>query len=159
MQDPFLFKGTVMENIRYGRPDATDEECVAAAKAIFADECIMRLQDGYYTQLAEQGEGLSAGEKQLISFARIILKDPSVVILDEATSSVASDTEKRIQSALEVMLRGRTSFIVAHRLSTIRNADRILFIANKGIAEEGTHEQLIKRRGLYYNLYKELSSK
>lgn len=159
MQDPFLFKGTVMENIRYGRPDATDEECVAAAKAIFADECIMRLQDGYYTQLAEQGEGLSAGEKQLISFARIILKEPSVVILDEATSSVASDTEKRIQSALEVMLRGRTSFIVAHRLSTIRNADRILFIANKGIAEEGTHEQLIKRRGLYYNLYKELSSK
>lgn len=159
MQDPFLFKGTVMENIRYGRPNATDEECVAAAKAIFADECIMRLQDGYYTQLAEQGEGLSAGEKQLISFARIILKDPSVVILDEATSSVASDTEKRIQSALEVMLRGRTSFIVAHRLSTIRNADRILFIANKGIAEEGTHEQLIKRRGLYYNLYKELSSK
>lgn len=159
MQDPFLFKGTVMENIRYGRPDATDEECIAAAKAIFADECIMRLQDGYYTQLAEQGEGLSAGEKQLISFARIILKDPSVVILDEATSSVASDTEKRIQSALEVMLRGRTSFIVAHRLSTIRNADRILFIANKGIAEEGTHEQLIKRRGLYYNLYKELSSK
>lgn len=159
MQDPFLFKGTVIENIRYGRPDATDEECVAAAKAIFADECIMRLQDGYYTQLAEQGEGLSAGEKQLISFARIILKDPSVVILDEATSSVASDTEKRIQSALEVMLRGRTSFIVAHRLSTIRNADRILFIANKGIAEEGTHEQLIKRRGLYYNLYKELSSK
>lgn len=159
MQDPFLFKGTVMENIRYGRPDATDEECVAAAKAIFADECIMRLQDGYYTQLAEQGEGLSAGEKQLISFARIILKDPSVVILDEATSFVASDTEKRIQSALEVMLRGRTSFIVAHRLSTIRNADRILFIANKGIAEEGTHEQLIKRRGLYYNLYKELSSK
>ena len=159
MQDPFLFKGTVMENIRYGRPDATDEECVAAAKAIFADECIMRLQDGYYTQLAEQGEGLSAGEKQLISFARIILKDPSVVILDEATSSVASDTEKRIQSALEVMLRGRTSFIVAHRLSTIRNADRILYIANKGIAEEGTHEQLIKRRGLYYNLYKELSSK
>lgn len=159
MQDPFLFKGTVMENIRYGRPNATDEECVAAAKAIFADECIARLQEGYYTQLAEQGEGLSAGEKQLISFARIVLKDPSIVILDEATSSVASDTEKRIQNALEVLLRGRTSFIVAHRLSTIRNADRILFIANKGIAEEGTHEQLIKRRGLYYNLYKELSSK
>lgn len=159
MQDPFLFKGTVLENIRYGRPNATDEECIAAAKAIYADECIERLQDGYYTQLAEQGEGLSAGEKQLISFARIILKNPSVIILDEATSSVASDTEKRIQDALEVILRGRTSFIVAHRLSTIRNADRILFIANKGIAEEGNHEQLIKRRGLYYNLYRELSNK
>ena len=159
MQDPFLFKGTVMENIRYGKPTATDEECIAAAKAIFADECIERLQNGYETQLAEQGEGLSAGEKQLISFARIILKDPAIVILDEATSSVASDTEKRIQNALEVLLRGRTSFIVAHRLSTIRNADRILFIANKGIAEEGTHEQLIKRHGLYYNLYKELSNK
>ncbi len=159
MQDPFLFKGTVLENIRYGKPTATDEECIAAAKAIFADECIERLQNGYETQLAEQGEGLSAGEKQLISFARIILKDPAIVILDEATSSVASDTEKRIQNALEVLLRGRTSFIVAHRLSTIRNADRILFIANKGIAEEGTHEQLIKRHGLYYNLYKELSNK
>lgn len=159
MQDPFLFKGTVLENIRYGRPNATDEECIAAAKAIYADECIERLQDGYDTQLAEQGEGLSAGEKQLISFARIILKNPSVIILDEATSSVASDTEKRIQDALEVILRGRTSFIVAHRLSTIRNADRILFIANKGIAEEGNHEQLIKRRGLYYNLYRELSNK
>ena len=159
MQDPFLFKGTVIDNIRYGRPSASDEECIAAAKAIFADECIRRLQNGYYTELAEQGEGLSAGEKQLISFARIVLKDPAVVILDEATSSVSSDIEKRIQSALEALLRGRTSFIVAHRLSTIRNADRILFIANKGIAEEGTHEQLLKRRGLYYNLYKEMNAK
>ena len=157
MQDPFLFKGTVMENIRYGRPDATDEECIAAAKAIFADACIERLPNGYYEELAERGEGLSSGEKQLISFARIIVKNPSVIILDEATSSISSDTEKLIQDALEVLLRGRTSFIVAHRLSTIRGSDRILYIANKGIAEEGTHEQLLKRHGLYYNLYKNLS--
>ena len=153
MQDPFIFKGTVMENIRYGRPDATDEECIAAAKAIFADSCIERLPHGYQEELAERGEGLSAGEKQLISFARIIVKNPSVIILDEATSSISSDMEKLIKDALDVLLRGKTAFIVAHRLSTIRNADRILYIANKGIAEEGTHEQLLKRHGLYYNLY------
>ena len=157
MQDPFIFKGTVLENIRYGRRDATDEECIAAAKAIFADECIMRLPNGYQEELAERGEGLSAGEKQLISFARIVLKNPAVIILDEATSSISSDTELLIQQALDVLLHGRTSFIVAHRLSTIRNADRILFIANKGIAEEGTHEQLLNKHGLYYNLYKSLN--
>ena len=157
MQDPFIFKGTVLENIRYGRPDATDEECIAAAKKIFADHCIERLPNKYNEQLAERGEGLSAGEKQLISFARIILKDPSVIILDEATSSIDSDTEKLIQSALDVVLSGRTSFIVAHRLSTIRNANRILFIKNKGICEEGTHEQLLKRHGLYYNLYNNMN--
>lgn len=157
MQDPFIFKGTVLDNIRYGRPDATDEECIAAAKLIFADQCIERLPHGYHEELAERGEGLSSGEKQLISFARIIVKDPSVVILDEATSSISSDTEKLIQQALEVLLKGRTSFIVAHRLSTIRNADRILFIANKGIAEEGSHDELMKKRGLYYQLNKNLN--
>ena len=156
MQDPYLFKGTIIENIRYGRPDATDEECIAAAKAIFADRCIERLPHGYYEELAERGEGLSSGEKQLISFARIVVKNPAVIILDEATSSISSDTELLIQNALEVLLRGKTSFIVAHRLSTIRNDDRILYIENKGIAEEGTHEQLLKRRGLYYNLYKNM---
>ena len=157
MQDPFIFKGTVLENIRYGRPDATEEECIAAAKAIFADKCIERLPGGYNEELAERGEGLSAGEKQLISFARIIVKNPSVIILDEATSSISSDMEKLIQSALEVILKGRTSFIVAHRLSTIRNSDRILFIANKGIAEEGSHDQLMAKKGLYYNLNKNLN--
>lgn len=157
MQDPFIFKGTVLENIRYGRTDATDEECIAAAKAIFADKCIERLPGGYNEELAERGEGLSAGEKQLISFARIIVKNPSVIILDEATSSISSDMEKLIQSALEVILKGRTSFIVAHRLSTIRNSDRILFIANKGIAEEGSHDQLMAKKGLYYNLNKNLN--
>ena len=153
MQDPFIFKGTVIDNIRYGRPDATDEECIAAAKAIFADKCIERLPGGYYEQLAERGEGLSSGEKHLFSFAPIVVNDPAVVILDEATTAISSDVEKLIQEALQVLLKGRTSFIVAHRLSTIRGCDRILFISNKGIAEEGTHEQLLKRRGLYYNLY------
>ena len=157
MQDPFIFKGSVLDNIRYGKPDATDEECIAAAKAIFADQCIERLPNGYHEELAERGEGLSAGEKQLISFARIVVKNPSVIILDEATSSISSDMEKLIQSALEELLKGRTSFIVAHRLSTIRSADRILFIANKGIAEEGSHEELMAKKGLYYELNKNLN--
>ena len=152
MQDPFIFKGSVLDNIRYGKPDASDEECIAAARLIFADKCIERLPNGFHEQLAERGEGLSAGERQLISFARIILKNPSVIILDEATSSISSEVEKLIQDALEVLLKGRTSFIVAHRLSTIRNADRILYIANKGIAESGTHAQLMEKKGLYYQL-------
>ena len=152
MQDPFIFKGTVMENIRYGRLDATDEECIAAAKYIYADEFIGRLPHGYDEELEERGEGLSAGEKQLISFARIILKNPSVIILDEATSSIDTETENMIQKALDVILSEKTAFIVAHRLSTIRNADRILYIADKGIAEEGNHRELMEKRGLYYQL-------
>lgn len=152
MQDPFIFKGTVMENIRYGRPDATDEECIAAAKAIYADRCIDKLKGGYEHVLDERGEGLSAGEKQLISFARIILKNPSVIILDEATRSIDTETENLIKQALDVIIKDKTAFIVAHRLSTIRNADRILYIANKGIAEQGTHEELMAKKGLYYAL-------
>lgn len=152
MQDPFIFKGTIMENIRYGRPDATDEECIAAAKAIYADRCIEKFEDGYYHKLDERGEGLSSGEKQLISFARIILKNPSVIILDEATSSIDTETENLIKKALDVIIKEKTAFIVAHRLSTIRNADRILYISDKGIAEEGTHEQLMAKKGLYYAL-------
>jgi len=152
MQDPFIFKGTIMDNIRYGRLDATDEECIAAAKTIHADKFIEKMKDGYYTMLEERGEGLSAGEKQLISFARIILKNPSVIILDEATSSIDTETENLIQQAMEVILKDKTAFIVAHRLSTIRNADRILYIDNKGIAEEGNHEQLMALKGLYYKL-------
>lgn len=152
MQDPFIFKGTVMENIRYGRPDATDEECIAAAKAIYADRCIDKLKGGYQHILDERGEGLSAGEKQLISFARIILKNPSVIILDEATSSIDTETENLIKQALDVIIKDKTAFIVAHRLSTIRNADRILYISNKGIAEQGTHEELMEKKGLYYAL-------
>ena len=152
MQDPFIFKGTVIDNIRYGRPDATDEECIEAAKTIFADRCINKMKDGFYQELEERGAGLSAGEKQLISFARIILKNPSVIILDEATSSIDTETENLIKEAMDVILKDKTAFIVAHRLSTIRNADRILYIANKGIAEEGTHEELMKLKGLYYSL-------
>ena len=152
MQDPFIFKGTVMENIRYGRPDATDEECIAAAKTIYADRCIDKLKDGYQHVLDERGEGLSAGEKQLISFARIILKNPSVIILDEATSSIDTETESLIKQALDVIIKEKTAFIVAHRLSTIRNADRILYISDKGIAEQGTHEELMEKKGLYYAL-------
>lgn len=152
MQDPFIFKGSVMENIRYGRLDATDEECINAAKYIYADEFIERLPNGYDEELEERGEGLSAGEKQLISFARIILKNPSVIILDEATSSIDTETENMIQKALDIILSEKTAFIVAHRLSTIRNADRILYIADKGIAEEGNHEELMEKKGLYYRL-------
>ncbi len=152
MQDPFIFKGTVMENIRYGRPDATDEECIAAAKAIYADRCIDKLKGGYEHMLDERGEGLSAGEKQLISFARIILKNPAVIILDEATSSIDTETENLIKKALDVIIKDKTAFIVAHRLSTIRNADRILYISNKGIAEQGNHDELMAKKGLYYAL-------
>jgi ATP-binding cassette subfamily B protein len=152
MQDPFIFKGTVMDNIRYGKEDATDEECIQAAHSIFADRFIKRMKDGFYSVLEERGAGLSAGEKQLISFARIILKNPSVIILDEATSSIDTETENLIKQAMDVILKDKTAFIVAHRLSTIRNADRILYIANKGIAEEGTHEELMKLKGLYYSL-------
>lgn len=152
MQDPFIFKGTIMDNIRYGKEDATDEECIEAAKTIFADKFIERMKDGFYQVLDERGEGLSAGEKQLISFTRIVLKNPSVIILDEATSSIDTETENLIQKAMDVILKDRTAFIVAHRLSTIRNADRILYIVNKGIAEEGTHEELMKQKGLYYSL-------
>ena len=154
MQDPFIFKGTVMDNIRYGKKDATDEECIAAAKTIFADKFIRRLGDGYEHMLEERGAGLSAGEKQLISFARIILKNPSVIILDEATSAIDTETELLIKQALDVLIRDKTAFIVAHRLSTIRNSDRILYISNKGIAEEGTHEELMAKKGLYYELAK-----
>lgn len=152
MQEPFIFKGSILENIRYGRPDATDEECVEAAKTIFADHFISRLKDGYNTVLEERGAGLSAGEKQLLSFARIILKNPSVVILDEATSSIDTETEIMIKEALDIILKDKTAFMVAHRLSTIRNADRILFIADKGIAEQGNHEELMALKGRYYAL-------
>ena len=141
-----------MENIRYGRLDATDEECIKAAETIFADAFIRKLYGGYNHILEERGAGLSAGEKQLLSFARIVLKNPSVVILDEATSSIDTETENLIRQALDVLLKDKTAFMVAHRLSTIRGADRILYIANKGIAESGSHEELMAKKGLYYQL-------
>lgn len=152
MQDPFIFKGTVLDNIRYGKWDATDEECIAAAKLIFADKFIQRLKNGYHQILEEQGSGLSAGEKQLISFARIILKNPSVIILDEATSAIDTETELYMKEAFDILVKDKTAFVVAHRLSTIRNSDRILYISNKGIAEEGNHDELMEKKGLYYEL-------
>ncbi len=155
MQDPFIFKGTVLDNIRYGRPDATDDECIEAAKEILADSFIERLPRAYNTQLAERGEGLSSGEKQMIGFARMVLKNPRVFIFDEATSSIDSETEEMIQNSLERIIQGRTSFMVAHRLSTIKKCDRILVIGNKGIAEQGTHEELLRLKGKYFELCKE----
>lgn len=154
MQDPFIFKGSILDNIRYARPGATDEECIAAAEKICADRVAARFPEGYHALLGERGEGLSAGEKQLVSFARIILKDPEIIVLDEATSSIDSETEMLIQSALNTVLEGKTAFIVAHRLSTIRKADRILYIADKGIAEAGSHAELMAQKGKYYALNK-----
>ena len=152
MQEPFVFKGSLLDNIRYGRPEATDEECIAAAESIYCDRVARRLPDGYNTLLGQRGEGLSAGEKQLVSFARIVLKNPKIVILDEATSAIDTETEMLIQEALDRILAGKTAFIVAHRLSTIRKADRILYIADKGIAEEGSHEELMELKGRYFAL-------
>ena len=154
MQDPFMFKGSVLENIRYGRPDATDEECIAAAKAIGADVFIEKLSNGYRTEFGEGGKGLSGGEKQLISFARIILKNPKILVFDEATSSVDSETEVMIQRSLEKIIEGRTAFFVAHRLSTIKKSDRILFIGNKGILEQGSFSELMAKKGYFYSLEK-----
>ena len=153
LQDSFIFSGTLMDNIRYGRLDATDEEVIEAAKRVHADELIRRLPNGYMTEIRERGSNLSQGEKQLIAFARTLLSDPSILILDEATSSIDTQTEKLLQEGIAEMLRNRTSIIVAHRLSTIKNCDRILYISNRGIAEMGSHEELMARRGLYWQLY------
>ncbi|MFU7515608.1 ABC transporter ATP-binding protein [Clostridium sp. HCS.1] len=154
LQDPFVFSGTIMENIRYGRLDATDEEVIEAAKIVRADDFIKEFNDGYYTKLNEQGTGLSVGQKQLISFARVLLSNPRILILDEATASIDTETEALLQKGIEELLKGRTSFVIAHRLSTIVNSDKIMFIGDKNILEEGTHKELLKKEGLYYNLYK-----
>ena len=153
LQDSFIFSGTIMENIRYGRLDATDCEVKEAAKRVRADELIRRMPQGYQTEIKERGSNLSQGERQLIAFARTLVSDPAILILDEATSSIDAQTEKLLQEGIAEMLKGRTSIIVAHRLSTIKNCDRILYISNKGIAEAGSHEELMARRGLYYQLY------
>lgn len=152
MQDTFLFSDTIIENIRFSKPDATDEECMEAAKKVFADEFITRKPEGYQTVISSNGTELSGGEKQLLSFARLVLADPRVIILDEATSNIDTETEKLIQQMFQTLLKGRTSFVIAHRLSTIQNADRILYIDNRGIMEDGTHEELVKKKGMYYKL-------
>ncbi len=153
LQDPHLFSGSVMENIRYGKLTATDEEVIAAAKAVEAHDFIMKFEKGYDTECGEGGSRLSVGQKQLVSFARAILADPKILILDEATSSVDTETEKLIQTAINNLLKGRTSFIVAHRLSTIVNSDRILVLEDGKVIEEGRHKDLIGREGHYYKLY------
>ncbi|MCR5331174.1 MAG: ABC transporter ATP-binding protein/permease [Lachnospiraceae bacterium] len=152
-QDNFLFTGTIRENIRYGRLDATDEEIEAAAKAVNAHDFIMKLEKGYDTELSERGAGLSAGQRQLIAFARTMVSDPKILILDEATSSIDTHTEILVQKGIEKLLAGRTSFVIAHRLSTISNADRIFVVDRGGIMESGSPKELIARRGEYYRLY------
>jgi ATP-binding cassette, subfamily B, multidrug efflux pump len=153
LQDTFLFSTTVMENIRFGRLDASDEDVIAAAKLAYADTFIERLPDSYQTVLGERGSGLSQGQRQLLAIARAALADPRILILDEATSSVDTRTERLIQTALERLLAGRTSFVIAHRLSTIRNADLVLVLDQGRIIERGTHNELLARKGFYYNLY------
>lgn len=153
LQDSFIFSGTIEDNIRYGRFDATDEEVREACRIVGIDEFISGLENGYKTVVNERGAGLSQGQKQLIAFARTILADPKILVLDEATSSIDAKTERYLQRGLNHLLQGRTSFIIAHRLSTIRNCDKIMYISNKGITEVGTHEELLARGGDYFKLY------
>ncbi len=152
MQDTFLFSGEIIENIRFSRPDATDEECMDAAKKVFAHDFIMKKKEGYHTVISSEGTELSAGEKQLLSFARLLLMNPDIIILDEATSNIDTETERLVQKLFTTVLKGKTCFIIAHRLSTIQNADRILYIGNKGIMEDGSHEELMQKKGMYYQL-------
>lgn len=153
LQSPHLFSGTVADNLRFARPEATDEEIRAAARMVHAEDFILRLPQGYDTQVGEGGGKLSTGQKQLLSLARVLLADPKIFVLDEATSSIDTETEALIQDAIQTVLSGRTSFVVAHRLSTIRSADRILVIRDGQIRESGAHDQLMAQRGEYYSLY------
>ena len=153
LQDSFIFSGTIEDNIRYGKLDATLDEIRRASKVVCADDFIMRMPDGYQSEVKERGSLLSQGQKQLISFARTLLSDPAILVLDEATSSIDVQTERDLQKGLDAMLEGRTSFIIAHRLSTIKNCDKIMYIDQGGIMECGTHEELMAKKGYYYHLY------
>ena len=152
-QDVYLFAENIMENIRYGRPDATDEEVIEAAKLANADGFISQLPDGYQTDIGQRGVKLSGGQKQRLSIARVFLKNPAILIFDEATSALDNESEKIVQESMEKLAKGRTTFVIAHRLSTIRNAGRILVLTANGIEEEGTHEELLARNGIYAKLY------
>ncbi|RWZ60765.1 ABC transporter ATP-binding protein [Halobacillus fulvus] len=154
LQDTFIFSGTIMENIRFGRPDASDQEVLEAAKVVGADDFISRLSEGYETEVEERGNILSAGERQLLSFARALLADPRILILDEATASIDTETEVKIQTALRKLLKGRTAIIIAHRLSTIREADNIFVLEHGKILENGSHDELMNQQGEYYDLVK-----
>lgn len=153
LQDTFLFSSTIMENIRYGRLDATDEEVINAAKAVNAHEFIMKLENGYDTEVNERGSRLSLGQRQLVSFARALLANPRILILDEATSNIDTQTEMLVQKGIEKLIKGRTSFVIAHRLSTICDCDKILVISDGEIIEAGTHDELLRNKGMYYDLY------
>lgn len=153
MQDSFIFSGTIMDNIRYGNKTATDEDVIRAAKTVCAHDFIMQMEHGYETEVNERGSRLSVGQRQLISFARALLADPAILILDEATSSIDTETEIVLQEGLNRLLEGRTSFIIAHRLSTIKNADRIFYVSDGDILESGSHAELLGRKGYYYQLY------
>jgi ATP-binding cassette subfamily B protein len=152
-QEGFLFAGTVTENIAFGRPGAPPEDVVRAAQAVGAHEFILRLEDGYETEVQERGTRLSLGQRQLVALARALLADPRILILDEATSSVDIGTEQKIERAVRLLLSGRTAFIIAHRLSTIRDADLIVVLEHGRVVEQGSHDELMRRRGLYTSLY------
>lgn len=152
-QDVYLFAGTIMDNIRYGKPEASDEEVIRAARRANAHEFIMSFPDGYDTDIGQRGVKLSGGQKQRLSIARVFLKNPPILIFDEATSALDNESEKVVQQSLEELAKNRTTFVIAHRLTTIRNAQRILVLTENGIEEEGTHEELLEKKGVYEALY------